>query len=161
MKRRHLLLGGLSLTLVPSAAFAHPYHTSSTVADVRGRKVEVTLTVTPEDLEEALRRQTSRVLDIDTDAKVDPLAEAYVKARFNVEGDEGPIDLSWVGSEIEDDAARLYFEFRLPKDASAVTIRNAVFFELAPAQINRVLVRRGKKTRTLRFRADDPPKPLL
>lgn len=161
MKRRHLLLGGLTLATVPSVAFAHPYHTSSAIADVRRRRLEVTLTVTPEDLQEALRRQAKRVLDIDTDPKVDALAEAYVKARFEVDGKDGPLTATWVGSEIEDDVARLYFEFRLPKDPSAIKIRSAVFFELAPAQINRVLVRQGEDTRTLRFRADDPPKPLL
>ena len=161
MNRRHVLLGGLVLATVPSVAFAHPYHTSSAVADLRRRRLEITLTVTPEDLQEALRRQSKRVLDIDSDPNVDALAEAYVKARFKVEGEDGPLSPSWVGSEIEDDAARLYFEFRLPKDPSTIKIRSAVFFELAPAQINRVLVRRGKDVRTLRFRADDPAKPLL
>lgn len=161
MKRRQLLIGGLAVATAPTIAFAHPYHTSSAIADVRRRRLEVTLSVTPEDLQEALRRQAKRTIDIDTDPTVDALAEAYVNARFEVEGPRGPLTPSWVGTEIEDDVARLYFEFRLPKDPSALEIRSAIFFELSPAQINRVLVRKGKVTRTLRFRANDPPRALF
>ncbi|MCR9165675.1 MAG: DUF6702 family protein [Nannocystaceae bacterium] len=161
MKRRHLLAAGLALACVPSVAVAHPYHTSSAVADVRRRRLEVTLSVTPEDLQEALRRHAKRALDVDTDSDVDALAEAYILGRFEVMGEDGPLTPTWIGSEIEDDVARLYFEFRLPKDPSTVKVRNTVFFELAPAQINRVLVRQGKDTRTLRFRAGDEAKALL
>ncbi|MBV1858791.1 MAG: hypothetical protein KUG77_10295, partial [Nannocystaceae bacterium] len=60
-----------------------------------------------------------------------------------------------------EEAARLFFEFKLPKDPAGVTVRNAVFFELTPAQINRVQVRRGKRSITHRFRATDPARPLF
>ena len=161
MRRRRVLLAALALGLVPAVVRAHPYHTTSALAEVRRRTVEVTLTVTPEDLQEALRRHAGRTLDIDTDPEIDALAQAYVASRFVVRTPSGPVSLQWVGSEIEADTARLYFEFPLPKDPTTLTLRNAVFFELTPAQLNRVLVRRGKSTRTLRFRAEDGPKALL
>ena len=154
MKRRVLLAGALAL--LPATAFAHPYHTTSAVADVRGRTVEVTLTVTPEDLQEALRRSAGRTIDIDTAPEVDALTHAYTKSRFVLTHEDQPLALRWIGTEIEADTARLYFEFRLPKKARDITVRNSVFFELAPAQINRVLVREDGHRHTLRFSPRDP-----
>jgi len=161
MKRRSILWGALSLAALPGTAGAHPVHASTAVADVRGRRVEVTLTVTPEDLQEALRRTTGTAVDIDTEANLEALAEAYVSKRFVLESPAGALPLRWIGCEVEDEAARLYFQFKLPKDSRGVTVRNAVFFELTPAHINRVQVRRGKTSRTHRFRATDPAAPLL
>lgn len=161
MRRRGFVLGALGLSLVPTRVRAHPYHTTSAVADVRGRTLEVTLTVTPEDLQEALRRRAGRPVDIDADPEVDALAHHYVATRFVVKHAKAPLTMQWIGCEVEAETARLYFEFPLPADLTAVTLRNGVFFELAPAQINRVLVRRGKKARTLRFRAEDAAEPLV
>ena len=161
MKRRAMLLGTVALVAMPSIVRAHPVHASATTIDVRGNKAEVTLKVTPEDLQEALRRRAKRPLDVDTDPDVDTLARAYVDERFVLSGPDGPLPMTWVGCEVEAESAHLYFEFELPSDLHTVKVRNAVFFEVAPAQINRVQVRRGKATRTLRFRATDPARPLL
>jgi len=161
MNRRAFLCGALLAPALPGLVHAHPVHASAAVADVRGRRVEITLTVAPEDLQEALRRESGRTLDIDTDAEVDSLAHAYVAERFTLEGPDGPLPLVWIGCEVTDEAARLFFEFKLPKDPNGVTLRNAVFFELTPAHINRVQVRRGKTSITHRFRASDPARPLL
>lgn len=161
MNRRTFVSGALTLVALPAIAHAHPVHASAAVADVRGRRVEITLTATPEDLQEALRRASGRLLDIDTDADIDALAHAYVEDRFTLEGPQGPLPLTWVGCEITDETARLFFEFKLPKDPSGVTVRSAVFFELTPAHINRVQVRRGKRSVTHRFRATDPAAPLM
>lgn len=161
MKRRSILCGALSLAALPGIAAAHPVHASGAVADVRGRRVEVTLTVAPEDLQEALRRATGTAIDIDAEANLEALARAYVSKRFVLQGPAGPLSMTWIGCEVEDEAARLYFEFKLPKDPRDVTVRNAVFFELTPAHINRVQIRRGKTSRTHRFRATDPARPLL
>ncbi len=161
MNRRSLLVGALTLASLPGVVHAHPVHASAAVVDVRGRRVEVTLTVAPEDLQEALRRESGRALDVDTDASVDALARTYVAERFVLGGPNGPLPLTWIGYEITDDAGLLYFEFMLPKDLRGITVRNAVFFELTPAHINRVQVRRGTSSRTHRFRATDPARPLL
>lgn len=161
MKRRALLLGALAGLVLPRLSFAHPVHASAATIDVRGDTAEVTLTVTPEDLQEVLRREAGRALDIDTDAEVNTLAQAYAAKRFVLSGADGPLPMTWVGCEVEPDTAHLYFEFQLPEDPRKVTVRSAMFFEVAPAQINRVQVRQGKRTRTLRFRATDPARPLL
>ncbi len=160
MTRRTLLLGALLAASVPTPAAAHPYHASSALVHIRGRRVEVTLSVTPEDLQEALRRRAKRQLDIDTDAQVDALARAYVLERFVLRGPDGRIDGAWIGTEIEPDGAHLHFEFTLPKSSKGVTLHDTIFFDIAPAQVNRVQLRRGKVSRTLRFRATDPPRVL-
>lgn len=161
MNRRSFVALGLGLGLLPRATWAHPVHSSSAVADIRGRRLEVTLSVTPEDLQEALRRRTKRRLDIDRDPKVEALSKAYARERFVLRGPEGAVPMTWVGIEVEAEVARLYFEFALPKSLQGVRLHDAVFFEIAPAQINRVLVRRGDTSRTLRFRATDPARDLL
>lgn len=161
MKRRTFVWGALTVAALPRIVHAHPVHASAAVADVRGRRVEVTLTVAPEDLQEALRRKSGKTIDVDTEPDIDSLARDYVADRFTLEGPDGPLLFTWIGCEVEDEAARLFFEFNLPKDPSRVTVRSAVFFELTPAHINRVQVRRGKTSVTHRFRATDPARPLL
>ncbi len=158
MNRRTVLLqlaGGLGVAAVAPTVAAHPVHGSSAVADLRGQTLEVTLTVTPEDLQEALRRAADRPVHIDDDPAVDALAQAYMRKHFVVAGPKGALPMTWVGSEVESDAAHLYFQFSLPAKPAAVTVRSGVFFDIAPAQINRVQVRRGKASQTFRFRATD------
>jgi len=161
MNRRTFVCGALTLPALPAVAHAHPVHASAAVADIRGRRVEITLTASPEDLQEALRRESGRPLDVDSAPDIDALAHAYVVDRFTLEGPQGPLSLTWIGCEVTDEAARLFFEFKLPKDPSGVMLRNAVFFELTPAHINRVQVRRGERSATHRFRATDPAAPLV
>ncbi|MGH1345378.1 MAG: DUF6702 family protein [Nannocystales bacterium] len=161
MNRRSWIAGAIGLLALPQLAHAHPVHASAAVADIRGRRLEVTLTVAPEDLQEALRRESGRALDIDTDANIDALAQAYVEERFILADGSGPLPLNWIGCEVTDEAAHLFFEFKLPKAPREVTLRNAVFFELTPAQVNRVQVRRGKSSVTHRFRATDPARRLF
>ncbi len=162
MNRRDVLMALTAAALCsPGTAAAHPYHTSAAAVHVRGRRVEVSLRVTPEDLQEALRRRAKRRLDIDADPQVDALAKAYVSERFVVRSGSKRIEPTWIGAEIEDDTAHLYFEFVLRAGAKDVTLHDAIFFDIAPAQVNRVHVSRGTTTRTLLFRPMDPPRSLF
>lgn len=158
-----MLLGAFTLSIAATTrnAWAHPYHMSTAKADLRKGRLEVTLEVTPEDLQEALRRASGRDVNIDKDDDIDALAHAYARKRFVVNGPKGKVEMTWVGCEVEETVARLYFEFAVPGNADRYTLRNAVFFEIAPAQVNRVIVRRGDHRHTLAFRATDRAAPLV
>lgn len=158
MRRRTVLLG-LGGLLVARTGQAHPYHVASAEARLRDGKLEVALEVSPRDLEEALGRLAGKDVDIDHEDAV-PLVRKYLRERFIVRGPDGPVALAWVGSEIELESAWLYFEYETPGAARDYSLYCGVFFDIAPAQVNRVLVRRGKTKRTLRFRSGDPARPL-
>ncbi|MEM6989534.1 MAG: DUF6702 family protein [Myxococcota bacterium] len=157
MRRRTVLAGAAGLFVAPTAR-AHPYHVSTTVAQLRAGNLEVTLQAAPEDLQEALTRLAGK--DVDIDGDVESLIRTYVRRHFKVRGPEGPVALSWVGSEVELEVARLYFEFATPGSPHSYTLFNGAFFDIAPAQVNRVTIRRGETVRTLRFRSGDSPKRL-
>ncbi|MEM9457444.1 MAG: DUF6702 family protein [Myxococcota bacterium] len=157
---RRTVLGGVAGLLVARTGWAHPYHVSTAEVRLRGGKLEVTLEVSPEDLQEALRRLTGKDIDIDGGDAISPLIRAYLQKHFTLRGPNGPIPMVWVGSEIELEAAWLYFEYEIPGSPLHYMLYSGVFFDIAPAQVNRVLVRQGKKTRTLRFRPGDRPQRL-
>lgn len=150
---RRAILGGLAAAFVARPSSAHPYHVTSAEAWVRDGKLEVALQVSPEDLQEALRRSTGKKVDIDGDIAA-PI-QAYLRKHFTVRGPDGVVPMTWVGSQVELEAAWLYFEFEMTGSPKDHTIFSGVFFDIAPAQVNRVLVRRGTSTRTLRFRPGD------
>lgn len=161
MIRRRTVLGGMVGLLAAATARtagAHPYHVSSAEAQLRDGTLQVALKVTPEDLQEALRRLFGKDVDIDDD--VVPLVRAYLRTHFVVRGPKGAVPMAWVGAEIELQTAWLYFEYETPGSARDYTLYSGVFFEIAPAQVNRVVVRRGETTQTLRFVPGSKPRRL-
>lgn len=64
----------------------HPYHVS--LAEVnwnaKSQKFEVALCLWPADLEKALAQQTGRPIDLEKEANVDRLMEAYIAKRFTI-----------------------------------------------------------------------------
>ncbi|MEM7154060.1 MAG: DUF6702 family protein [Myxococcota bacterium] len=155
---RRALLAGLAGALVARSAGAHPYHVSTAEAWVRDGRLEVALKVSPEDLQEALRRAAGKKVDIDGD--ISALIRAYLRKHFTVRGPDGLVPMKWVGSEVEVETAWLYFEYETPGSAKGYALYSGVFFDIAPAQVNRVLVHHGTASRTLRFRPGDRPRRL-
>ena len=152
---------GATILLAGPRAAAHPYHLTTTTVDVRKDRLEVTVVVAPEDLQEALRRAAGRPVDIDKASDLDRLARAYIEARFVVTHGDKTCKLRWVGSEVETDAARLFFEFDLREAPASYRLVNRIFFDIAPAQVNRVQVRHGTRRHTLRFQRGTAPLVLL
>ena len=164
--RREFGLAGLAalatLTL-PRVARAHPYH--STLTRARHNRsdgtLECSMRVDPQALQAALRRSGSPKLDIDRakDAQLDRLCDAYLRQRFIVCTPKPErLPLSLIGHELDLRHCWLHFAFPVGRadDLTGFHMEARVFFEIAPAQVNRVQLEHGGQNQTLLFRADHP-----
>jgi hypothetical protein len=152
-----------TIGLLPRLAAAHPYHTTLTQARHNRKQgtLECSLRADPDALQAALRRAGSPKLKIDRSETddLDRLCDAYLRAHFRVQSPRAEsLPLAFVGHELNSDFAWLHFQFAVGKSESLVgfRIQHQVFFEIAPAQVNRVQVRHGAGTQTLLFRVEHP-----
>ena len=80
-----IMLGG-NVNSTIGAEPPHPYHVS--LAEVnwntKSHKFEVALCLWPADLEKALARQTGRPIDLEKEANIDQLMEAYIGKQFTI-----------------------------------------------------------------------------
>ena len=80
-----IMLGGNANSTI-GAEPPHPYHVS--LAEVnwntKSHKFEVALCLWPADLEKALARQTGRPIDLEKEANIDQLMEAYIGKQFTI-----------------------------------------------------------------------------
>ena len=81
-----VIMIGITTNSAIGAEPPHPYHVS--LAEVnwnaKSHKFEVALCLWPADLEKALARQTGRPIDLEKEANIDQLMEAYIGKRFTI-----------------------------------------------------------------------------
>lgn len=156
-------LTALGVVATPRLVRAHPYH--STLTQARHNRADGTLEcsmrVDPDALQAALRRDGSPKLSIDK-AKADQLdllCDAYLRRRFIVCNPKPErLPLSLIGHELDMRHCWLHFVFPVGKteDLVGFHFETRVFFEIAPAQVNRVQLEHGGRKQTLLFRASHP-----
>ena len=139
-----LLLAGLCL--LASSAWAHRFHVSLAEAAFNdsSQRLEVALSVSVHDMEEALLRQ-DELADPESDS-VEPQQQLsnYVMEHWNVVSADGQVrNLDWIGSQVEGELLWLYFEIKLPGGLEGARIDNQMFFELDARQVNTVNFREG------------------
>ncbi len=78
----------------------------------------------------------------------------YVEERFHMAGDDGELELSLIGAELEGDHVLIYQEYagRLPQN---LRIRDDILRDAYPAQINQVNIKDRDATHSLVFADDD------
>ena len=135
--------------LLFSAALAvHPQHVTLAEAEWndQSRSLEVALSITPSQLEEAVAAHAGR--DVDIDADDEPIA-AWLRVRFVLlppaktdEKEEArkPAKLKYVGQELGVSRGWVYFEVPLPGGWEGVEVRNAIRLRAEPAQHNTLVL---------------------
>ena len=158
-----LLLTGGAVAALPRLAQAHPYHATLTEARHNREQgtLECSMRVDPHALQAALRRAGDRKLKVDSidGASLDRLCDAYLRTHFEMSAPKSAArPLAFVGHELGDDFAWLHFQVAVGsgESLSGFRLENRVFFEIAPAQVNRVQIRHGGRTQTLLFRIEHP-----
>lgn len=149
-------------------ALAHPHHTSVAEAtwNSADAALEISLRLTPQDIETALRAADDSVRLDPPSANADAAFAAYIAPRFTASTPDGtPWSFTWVGFEHEDAFTWAHFTLAAPGSSAAATITNTILFDLthdhdhgdAAAQINTVVVRFGEgDSRTFTATPDDP-----
>ncbi|HVG38559.1 MAG TPA: DUF6702 family protein [Pyrinomonadaceae bacterium] len=141
---------------LPPARAAHKFYTSIARAEYNAetKSLEVSARVFADDLELALTKKNNRDVRLDATKDIGALVLAYLQDSFELkEGDGGEAkQLTWVGMETNVDVVWLYFEIKLgaaPRDAR---MRNRLFFELFPEQVNVVQFVNGERKSELVFK---------
>jgi hypothetical protein len=147
---------GLALLMACAAnAAAHPFHVSIAEGEwnAETKRLEVSLRVSPEDLEAALTKQAKERVRLEEMENVDEQIAAYLQEHFcfRKNADEEPLKLKWTGKEITTKAAWLYFELEAPDGVDGLELTNNILVDEEETQINTVVLRQGKQKTTLRF----------
>ena len=144
----------MTAALVCAAALAvHPQHVSLMDAEWNSESssLEVTLSLTAAQLEAAVEAHARANVDLDADAANARVA-AWLRDRVTFtppappaesgerEEDRAPVELRYVGRELEGARAYVYFEVPLPGGWPGVTASSRVGFLREPAQHNTLIL---------------------
>ena len=141
------LILGLLLLSGPGLQ-AHPVHQSQAQAEYNSesQKLEVSLTVFINDLEQALMHRTGQKLSLDKNeaSLFDKQVQQYLAETFVVKDGAGNVaTLEWLGRELEPGAEKsadpevtLFFEMSLPGGPAGWSLSHSVFFEVFDDQSN-------------------------
>jgi hypothetical protein len=138
-------------------AAAHPFHVSLAEAEFNQETgaLEVALRVHPTDLEQALRAQETRPVDLDRSKGIDRMIAKYLESHFQIRDEDGrKLNGKWVGKEVSIKEAWLYFEFAIKDRDASLQITQAFFFETLEDQVNTINFKQGKRVKSLCFTRD-------
>jgi hypothetical protein len=130
------------VALVSSAsrpAAAHKFYTSLAQVEYNAetRSVEVSLRVFADDFELALTRRAGRPVKLERTKDADRLALEYLRETFVLRNREGEAKaLKFVGIELKNQVAWLYFEAEMPEGLAGARLSDRVLFELFEKQVN-------------------------
>lgn len=138
-------------------AVAHPAHVSMAEIEFNDetQRIECAMRVHSADFERALRQRVGHAIDLEKTKSIDRAIIDYVSDRFVVAtAADKSTKLIWVGKEVADDHTWLYFEVPAPGGLIGTTVRNQMFFDQFPDQINLLTYRWRKDRRTIWFSSD-------
>jgi hypothetical protein len=139
----------------PSVVEAHAFHFTVTTAEFNEKtgNLEVSVRVSPDDLEKALRSLAGGKVDLDSDEeRLDKLIVSYLESRLSFKSPDGKKQkLRWVGKEVNLKSAWLHFEVPLPGGLRGAEIQNRMFLEHFPKQVNTMNFREGRRRWSFSF----------
>lgn len=127
---------------------AHPYYIGLTELNISTPStLQVSVRLFANDLEEALRKASSRPVDIlnpEHAAQTDSLLFHYIRKRLGIQLNGKAATLHYVGYEREEESVWTYLEIRSQKPDSIrrVSISNSLLYEAFPAQTHIIRVLR-------------------
>lgn len=160
--RRWLAVVVLLTGLAPVAADAHKFYVSLTTIDHNAaeQSLEITMRLFADDLERAVAREAGRPLTHGQPG-FDAAVLAVVQRALTVRQADGrPVTLVWVGLENKVDVTWVYVEAPKVASSAGLTLRNTIFMDLFPDQVNMVHVKDARGRRALDFRGGDSFKPF-
>nr|MBI1228576.1 hypothetical protein [Cytophagales bacterium] len=133
---------------------SHPFYISLTDMVYKGdeQRLEIAQKIFWDDLEVGLEKHHQTPIDFINDsdrAKLDKLLADYLMAHNTVMINDSKISLTYLGHEIEDDAAWFYFEATNVPQPTKVTIKNTLLFGEFPSQQNVVNFYVNKRPRSV------------
>lgn len=131
----------LHLIFISWLSFFHPFFVSVTeiTHNAKNQSVEVSCRIFYDDLEHTLAKQYKTHVDIvkpGDKTKVNQLLTDYIKKHLTIKADGKALNLSYVGYEIQEDAAWVYFEVKGISKVKKFQVHDDILFTEHPEQIN-------------------------
>ena len=145
-------------------ATAHTFHTSLMSMEYNRQEqlLEISLKVYSHDLESILTRRSRRDVRLGKTPDAEQLTFAYLQEAINLKNGAGETKaLRFVGTEVQNQVAWLYFEIKMPEGLNGAQLRNRLFFDLLADQVNLVHLKDAGKKSDLVFNPGDGFKPLF
>ncbi|WP_143959390.1 DUF6702 family protein [Litoribacter populi] len=141
-------------TILGWMVFFHPFYISLTEAryNTDSQRLEVAQRIFWDDLEEALSAEYGESVNFlkpDDQTVLDHMIEKYLLAHNKVEVNGKLIQMSYLGFEVEEDAAWFYLESEKVRKPREVKYKNTLLLERFAGQQNIVHIYWGKKPKSL------------
>lgn len=109
------------------------------------KSLEIMIAMSADHLEEILRKNSGREIELDQSKDAQQLTQAYVLGRFEVKDSTGkPLRLKWVGWEIKGGNVNCYVETPV-SSPDGLQVRDDLLIDWQRDQVNRVLPKRDGK----------------
>jgi hypothetical protein len=141
----------------------HRFHTTLTRIDYNAEKklYEISIQLFTHDLVPLLERRSGKPIDLEKNSDADRLIFEYLKENFVLTNKKEQIKtLKWVGKEFDTSLIRIYVETSSEETPEGYQLKNTLFFESHPKQINLVVWRYDGKKADLRFKVGDKAKEI-
>lgn len=121
----------------------HPFYVSVTEINhnAKNQSIEISCRMFYDDLERELNKTAKPGIDIvkpKDKAQVNQMIADYIKKHLIIKADGKPLNLSFVGYEIQEDGAWSYFEVKGISKVKQVTVHDDLLYTAHPEQINMI-----------------------
>jgi len=149
-----IFLYGLVVALSGVLLSAHPFKASVTELNFNDRsgRLELTVKLFTDDLEECVREKTGKLLFLDTKKEIPEAGREiaqYLGSGLVIKLDGKPVEFEFLGKEYESDVTWCYLESGPITFPSEVYVHNSIMTERYPTQSNIVHIQAGKQRKSL------------
>jgi len=146
------------------SAGLHRFHTTLTRIDYNPNEklYEISIQIFTHDLMPLLeRRSGGKRVDLEKTSDVDKMIQDYLNENFVLTDKKGAVKhLKWIGKEVETNSIRVFVETPTTENLEGFRLKNTLFFESFPEQINLVVCRYDGKKADLMFKVGDKTKEI-
>jgi hypothetical protein len=152
-----VFLSAVILVFILSAAsFEHPFHVS--VCEINHnadkQRIEIIHKIFWDDLEAGLTKMTGEFVNVSSPENPDELQKLiseYINRRVSISLDGKKREVTFIGSELEEDAVWCYLEIENIPAFQSIEIQNSILMEIFDDQMNLIHVENKGKLKSLRF----------
>ena len=133
----------LVLTCVALLSWKHEYHVSITQIDYNSeaKALQLSMKLHDEDVELLLENNMIGISSLEREMEnksVDEFLMKYINRSFSMRQGETPLEIRFIGKELEDDALWVYFESSGFDEMPSLTVESTLFLEVFHDQSNMV-----------------------
>jgi hypothetical protein len=138
----------------------HPFHVSVTEINhnAADKTLELSCKIFTDDFEKVLAKNYKTKVDLakeELKTAMDSLVKKYVLSHLTINADGRPMKYSYLGFEIESEAAYAYIEISNISTVSTISIVNTILYDLFDDQLNIIHVTVGGKRKSTKLNYPD------